>query len=666
MKRARQFSFILSSLVMCGLALLAGCGGGASGSNSVISLNQASTATATLQMSNSNLQVSGTATVTANFVNQGQPVSGAQVTFTSTLGTFNPAVAVLTDATGTATTQLLAGNTPGAGIITATATINGAKVTKSITFSVAMPQIVISTPVLGPNTPLAPAGSTSVTVSLTDSNGNPFTTPVDVTFTSNFVSAGKATLLSPVRSNNGVASSTYTAAGGAGTDTITVSVGGASVTTTIVVNGAAANSISYVSATPTSIALKGTGGFGRSESSLVVFKVLDTNGQPKAGQAVDFSLNTTVGGLSLTSSSASSVADGTVSTYVLSGIVSTPVRVTATIHGSSPPISTMSDQLVVSTGIPTQDGFSLAVATLNPGGGDFDGITDVFTARLADHFGNPVPDGTTVYFTAQSGSIDPTCTTANGVCSVTWRSQGLRPPDGMAAILAYAIGEESFTDVNGNGVADGPSVAACLSAGSLQRSVMCGEFTDTTQAFRDDGHTGHYDPPGTILATFPNFPGDMFIDFNGSGKVDRDGIFNGILRPSTVPGPATKHVFANALIVMSTSTGIVTMTSPSNKVIRAASGTPLVAASTALTFSVQDLNTLRNNPMAAGTTFTVTSGSPDCLTVNPALSTFVVLNTLDGPSVFTTSVSNKCAAGGSGFVTISGGGSGGLVFPLTW
>src|SRR6185369_6784631 len=118
------------------------------------------------------------------------------------------------------------------------------------------------------------------------------TSPVDVTFTSSFASQGKATLISPVRSVNGVASSTYTAAGGVGADTITVSVGATSVTTSVNVAGAAATSISFVSATPTRIALKGTGGVGRTETSTVLFKVLDLNGQPKAGQAVDFTLNT--------------------------------------------------------------------------------------------------------------------------------------------------------------------------------------------------------------------------------------------------------------------------------------------------------------------------------------------------------------------------------------
>ena len=40
----------------------------------------------------------------------------------------------------------------------------------------------------------------------------------------------------------------------------------------------------------------------------------------------------------------------------------------------------------------------------------------------------------------------PVCVTANSRCTVSYRSQGIRPPNGRVAILAYAPGEENFTD----------------------------------------------------------------------------------------------------------------------------------------------------------------------------------------------------------------------------
>jgi len=645
-------------LVLTLSTLISACSGGGGGSgqgNGVINLSPTVTATVTVQIGTASLPLNAPSTpVTATVLDaSGNPIAGLQVTFSTTLGSLSPASGIaITDASGLATVQLSAGDTAGAGLVSATASVAGVKVSNVAPFTVALPPISISTPVLGLAS-LAPGGSTSVTVSLTDASGAPFTTPVDVSFTSNFVTAGKATLISPVRSVNGVASSTYTASGGVGNDTITVFIGGnTSQPITVTVAGAGANSISFVSATPTNISLKGTGGVGGSVTSTVVFKVLDTNSQPKAGQTVDFSLNTSVGGLVLTSPSAASDQSGLVQTTVTAGTVATPVRVTASIHGSSPAIQTMSDLLSVSTGIPAQDGMSLAVVTHNVEAFDTDGVNDVFTVFLADHFGNPVPDGTAVNFSAQVGQIQPSCLTANGRCSATWTSSGARTADGKAAILAYAIGEESFGDSDGSGLADGIDVNACLTAGGLQSPVVCGEFTDTTQAWRDDAHARKY------------LPGDLFIDFNNSGKVDRDGIFNGVLRPAAVVGQRTKHVFANNVIVMSTSSAVIN--NLSRLTLLPASGNPTTPIATTVSGSVQDGN---GNPVSAGSTVAIASQSA-CLTISPA--SFIIPNTVLGPNAFNTSITNSCAAGtGSpGSITVDVTSPAGLItsrnFSFTW
>src|SRR6185369_13293017 len=160
---------------------------------------------------------------------------------------------------------------------------------------------------------------------------------------------------------------------------------------------------------------------------------------------------------------------------------------------------------------------------------------DVVTARLSDHFHNPVPDGTAVSFTTNGGSIQPSCTTINGACSVTWTSQNPRPfvPGinvGRATIHAYAVGEEAFVDLNGNGVAD------------------TGEFTDNSEAYRDDNENGVRDVS------------EPFIDFNGNGQFDGpDGKYNGVLQgASSIGAPRSKHIFANLHMVMATTEALVT------------------------------------------------------------------------------------------------------------
>ena len=332
------------------------------------------------------------------------------------------------------------------------------------------------------------------------------------------------------------------------------------------------SSISFVSALPASIGLKGMGGVGVQETSTITFKVLDLSGKPLANQLVDFSLNTTVGGLTLIASSGTTAANGTVTTIVQSGIIATSVRVTATLRGVSPAISTQSDQLVISTGVSAQDGFSLSIVTRNPEAWNIDGVTDVVTARLSDHFHNPVPDGTAVYFTTSGGSIQPSCITTGGACSVNWTSQNPRPTtvtgaiqSGRAVILAYAVGEEAFLDTNGNGVAD------------------AGEFTDTSEAFRDDNESGSKDPTET------------FIDFNSDGVFNGpDGRYNGVLQGAAYTGaPRSKHIYSNTTIVMASSAASITNS------CGAASIAVGRGSSTACSIFVSDTN---GNTMPVGTT----------------------------------------------------------------
>lgn len=327
---------------------------------------------------------------------------------------------------------------------------------------------------------------------------------------------------------------------------------------------AVVNSISFVSASPKTIGLKGMGGVGVQETSTITFKVFDKVGKPLGGVDVLFDLNTKVGGLDLTTYSGTTADNGTVSTIVLSGTIATSVRVTATIKDSSPIILTQSDQLVVSTGMPSQDGFSLAIETFNPEALNFDGIVDMVTARLSDHFHNPVPDGTAVYFTTSGGSIQPSCTTIDGACSVKWTSQNPRPSNGRARILAYAVGEESFLDIDGNGVATNAS-----------------EFIDISEAFRDDNEDGLKGVAET------------YIDFNVDGIFNGpDGKYNGVLQGIAYTGAAkSKHVFSNTTIVMASSDAII-----SNSC--GAFITVGLAGNTTCDITVNDLN---GNTMPSGT-----------------------------------------------------------------
>lgn len=554
------------------------------------------------------------------------------VTFSSDIGEI-PVPTAMTDANNQAVTDILAGSSLGAGTITASISTGESA---SLVFAIGATNVRMGSgdpfqegvAAIG-QSPISAGGTTTVTVSIVDENGNPFTQPVDVNFTSGCVAQGTATLSSPITTVNGVAQSTYLAQGCVGQDSInvTANAGGVSLqaTGTVEVLPASVGSIEFVSASPTNIGLQGSG--AGSESSTVVFRVKDTNGNPVNGVVVDFALNTQVGGINLNPVQATSDSQGLVQTVVNSGTVATTVRVTATVNGSNPAISTQSSQLVVSTGVPDQNSISLSADVLNPEGWGIDGIEVNVTARLADHFGNPVPDGTAVNFIAEGGSIQPSCTTVNGACTVKWVSQNPRPtgqtldgnnadPEvvntlgqpygGRVTILATAIGEESFPDQNGNNRFDASEMTAF---GGLD---IAGNPFDLKEAFVDYNEDGLYNPAEGFGANQPDASGNLeeFVDFNNDGIFNQnDGLYNGFLcsqpEHSGCSSQKSINVRASLVLVMSGSVPRLVLTKTIDSANPNDPNDSVVNIQGEGTGSVEVvIADLHNQPMPAGTTVT--------------------------------------------------------------
>lgn len=540
-------SIIKNTIVLLIVALVAGCGGsdaftgtstgtgggGSTGQPSVtLSLTDGS------GIATTSISVTSPGTLKATVVDSvGNPVAGAVVAFTTTLATFNPtAGSALTNSSGVATVILLAGAATGADTVTADVTVSGATANASKGYTVAAPSVSLSSLTIGIGlSPLSALGTTSLTVTVLDGAGAPYTTPVDVAFSSICSASGKATISSPITTANGVATSNYLDQGCANTDTITASltIGGTTIskTASLVVQPASAGSVQFVSANPTNITLKGTGGAGKQETSIVTFKVVDAGNNPLSGATVNFTLSTTVGGIALIPSSASSDANGEVTTVVSSGSVATAVRVIAAVSGTA--LQTQSDQLTITTGVPAQDHFSLAASTHAIEGWNYDGVTSNLSVILSDHFSNPVPDGTAITFIAEGAQVGGTCTfgtncqvggkctTLNGQCSVMFNSAELRPSNGRVGVLAYGVGEEGFTDVDGDGYV----------SSNAERVDANGDSTDTGEAWLE------YDEDGTGVGG-ANVRGasEPFIDFDKNGSFDSaDGSYNGVLCKEPTP-----------------------------------------------------------------------------------------------------------------------------------
>lgn len=564
------------------------------------------------------------------------------VTFDNDIGDL-PIKTAVTNSQGKASVDIYAGNTLGAGTIVASLA-SGEKGSAVVVVGATNVVMGSGNPFVAGKasvsvTELTAGGTATISVSIQDEQGQAFTQPVDVNFSSacSTKATPEAIISSPVPSVNGVATSTYLAKGCVGDDPInvTANAGGLnlSATATIKVLPASVGSIVFMSATPQNIAILGTGG---DESSEVKFKVLDTNSNPVSNQLVNFSLNTTTGGIVLDPVSATTNNQGIVQTVVRTGTVATSVRITGTIAGSSPVISSQSSQLIVSTGIPDQDSFSLSATMLNAEGWDIDGTQVQVTARLADAFNNPVPDGTTVSFTTEGGAIEDACQTVKGSCSVMWISQQARPEGqslidatgalvrhpvatlapnlgnfygqkygGRATITATAIGEESFPDLNGNGRFDAAEVSAFIS----QKDVS-GKSFDLTDAFNDYNEDGMFNPQQTGGQTGGEL--EELIDFNANGIFDpKDSKYNGVLcaEPAHagcadgITDSKSLYVRGSLVLVMSGSTGYATpstdvLIDDSYSISKDASIDIVGKATATAYFTIADLH---NQQMPAGT-----------------------------------------------------------------
>ena len=457
----------LAALTLIAAAALSACGGGGGNPGSVSAPGGASGGTSpttpttpvvpaaptvTLAMASTGGQASNSLsgatplTVQATVKDaSGNPVKEAMVTFATdaSLAIFSPSAGTaLTDDQGVARISLRAASLAagGAGKLTATASVNGATIVGERNFQVGATTLSFGTVTTG--APQIQAyNSTDITVPVL-AGGAPYPNQVNVNFTSACVIAGKATLAATVATNNGVAKTVYRDKGCANDDVITVTADGVSVPATVPLKIAPppAASVQFVSADPIekSIVIRGQGGINRTETATLKFRVFDIFGSPLPRREVTFRVSDPAS-VTLNKSTDTTDENGEVITTVNSGSVATSFRVFAALPNTASAtrpddISTTSDSIVVTTGLPVQRAFSLTAENYNLEGLNKDSSPTNPATRvqvmIADSFGNPVPDGTPVVFQTNMGSIGSSdkggCSTVNGGCSVDFRTQDPR------------------------------------------------------------------------------------------------------------------------------------------------------------------------------------------------------------------------------------------------
>lgn len=581
--------------------------------------------TISLSLSSTSVSSATPAIATAAVLDaKGLPVAGRVVDFKSSrgLGTVNVASA-LTNASGLASVSLTpaSSTTAGADDLIASTTIAGSAIQASQGFQAQASAVTITsfTSTTGAGT-LSAYGQTSLTVKLI---GAAVGSPVNVSLTSSCLALGKATL-SPV-SFTATTDSTVVQYkdNGCGAlqsgDRLQAAIAGAStspISLDLAIASPAVNSIAFVGASPQVIFLKGS---GLGEVSQVTFELRDSAGNALPNQTVTTSLSTFTGGLTIDGGivpvSSLTNAAGQVTVRVNSGSVPTPVRVVATVGTSG--IQTVSSALSVAVGLPSQLNFSLSQQTRNIEGFDIDGTPNTYNIIAADRSGNPVPDGTSINFVTEGGQVQAIRQTAlaNGIArtSANFVSSSPRPDDGRITVVAYALGEESFLDLNGNNAYDANE-----------------PFQDLGDIFKDRNFDGVYDP---LL--------DEFVSLDIAGKTTcvvsaATSYSYALLRldasipsvPASCDGAWGRAYVRRAIeTVLSTSvadpvwfSGAAPPVSGSAVNLRTDAGTTTttfqrVSGSSitgagmtgALGFLARDRNPIRLNPVAAGSTVTVTA-----------------------------------------------------------
>lgn len=358
---------------------------------------------------------------------------------------------------------------------------------------------------------LSAGGETTISVNVVNvsaSNAIYSGSPITIAFTSACAESGKASFSqNEIVTSSGSVQTVYRAEGCYGNDTITAKVEEATASVRISVAPAEVNSIGFSGLSASSISYTNSSTPAQANISEVSFKLLDAKGFPVEGREVSFSLssNSDDHDVTLSNSTATSDSSGLVTTRVNAGMSPANIRVVATYTSDSgDTVATQSLAIAVNTGLPDSTSFSLSVGGASVATAyDVDGVSTSITVRAADHFNNPVADGTTVSFWAEFGDIDPTCDTEDGTCSVEWTSGGNRPNDGLATIVAYTVGEDTFLDTGSlDGVFDTTDT-----------------FITTSEVFFDrniDGTT-YNGSSYTDAGTGETVASDVYIDYDNSG-----------------------------------------------------------------------------------------------------------------------------------------------------
>lgn len=277
--------------------------------------------------------------------------------------------------------------------------------------------------------------------------------------------------------------------------------------------------IVLVGSSAENIGIRGT---GANETSVITFEVRDSLGIPVAGSnkvKVQFSILGGPGGgeYVFPVEVESDGLSGLVSTRVTSGTKAGVLQVyaTATI---APGITIKSSpvRLTISGGLPVDNRFSISRTVANIAGGVFDNLRAGINVVVGDNQGNPVQEGTAVYFTTTGGIIQASAgTSSDGTATVQLISGNPRPPNGIAVVTARTVGDSGAAIFrNISVVFSGPTrIIAPTTAFEISDS---GEYSF---AYKVQDPNGNPLTAGTNISVTASGPGSADLEVIGDNSV---------------------------------------------------------------------------------------------------------------------------------------------------
>ncbi|HAV24376.1 MAG TPA: hypothetical protein DCX46_12995 [Bacteroidetes bacterium] len=442
--------------------------------------------------------------------------AGTAFYFTTSMGLIQ-ASATTSDA-GQTSVQLSGGvlGTPsGSGTVTVqTVGENGVAIVKNVPFLFTGAPLITGAPYSGFT--ISDSGAYSFSFKVADVNGNPLSAGAAVSVSvsgpgsGDLELSGDITRLLPDSRDTNYTNFTVTASdkssgGVSGAVTFQVNVTGenglvsylfsgtqlASGQTASSVGGSGyGSSILLVSTSPSSPRTISVRGTGANETASLVFVIKDSLGNPIGLSRADTVLFTIEGGPGggayLNPTSAISDAYGQVSTTLSSGTVAGVLQIRATATILSRTIQSSPVAFTIAGGLPVASRFTVWSDAQNYNGLVNPNLLGTITVQLGDTYGNPVQDGTAVYFSTTGGMIQSSAFTVGGFATQSLFGGGNPPVGGINTITVKTV-DETNTQISKqlDVTFSGAPVITPLNASNDTVIVLDGSFFDLSYRVAD-------------------------------------------------------------------------------------------------------------------------------------------------------------------------------------